>query len=103
MSQIENGWSVLAQWVERGEVKMGGLRAGGVKARIQKSLSRMQSLRDDVRENLHLAGMEEMVEWQKLEERGLEIEQRLHEATKDVQANLDDMILRLSKLRSAMF
>ncbi|WP_394827424.1 hypothetical protein [Pendulispora albinea] len=73
-----------------------------LKAEIQKGLSQIQTLRDEVRVRLHLAGMEVKDEWQKLEPRVEEIERRAEEVTDATKTAVEDVLQKLSNLRKSL-
>ena len=61
-----------------------------VKAQVQDTLAEIRTLRDEIRLDLHLAGMDLRDEWKKLEHRlpdGQSVD-KLKEVTKDVIAEL---------------
>ncbi|WP_394824787.1 hypothetical protein [Pendulispora albinea] len=68
---------------------------------LEKAISRMQALRDDVRANMHHAGLEELVEWQKLEPETVDVE--LYSSRPDeLRARVERLLDRLSKLRTSL-
>jgi hypothetical protein len=73
-----------------------------LKKEIEKSLSLMRTLRDEVRVKLHLAGMDAKDEWNKLEPRLDEIEQAATAFTESTRAAVADAIKEVSKLRSKL-
>ena len=73
-----------------------------LKAEIQKGLSQIQTLRDEVRVRLHLAKLDVKDEWQKLEPRLDEIEQRAEDVSDATRTAVHDILKKLSKLRSSL-
>ena len=69
---------------------------------IQEFLSRMHSLRHDVRCRLHRAGLDELDEWQKLEPETIEIDLNGPHAMCDAPESLQRIVARLTKLRSSI-
>ncbi|WP_394836351.1 hypothetical protein LVJ94_05540 [Pendulispora rubella] len=67
---------------------------------VHDRLSEMHALRHDVRSRLHLAGMEEILEWQELEPATVAIE--LEPYTPHLARRLDEIIARLIHLRAAI-
>ena len=52
-----------------------------LKAELHKSLALLKTLRDEVRVNLHLAGMDAKATWSKLEPKLADVEHAAREAT----------------------
>ena len=73
-----------------------------MKADLQKSLESLQTLRDEIRVRIHLAGMEVKDLWNKLEPRLLEAERLAEEATETSRAALHDLLERAKELRSSL-
>jgi hypothetical protein len=70
-----------------------------LQTRIGEGFLRMQALRDDIKERLHVGGMEELVEWQKLDAEATAFEEGVEDITED----LWKVLAKLSKLRDALF
>ncbi|WP_394847285.1 hypothetical protein LZC95_07440 [Pendulispora brunnea] len=68
---------------------------------LEENLSRMHSLRHEVRVRIHRAGREELVEWQTLEPETIEID-RGHRRPAELRVSLESIIERLSRLRSSL-
>jgi hypothetical protein len=64
----------------------------------RKTLSKLQTLRDEIRVQLHLGGMEARTKWEELEERIKDFENR--EAMRSATAN--DLIHALQKFRDTL-
>jgi hypothetical protein len=77
-------------------------RTTELKKEIQKSLELMRTLRDEVRVNLHLAGMAARDEWREIEPRLADIERAASDFSETTRSALSDMVKRLSKLRSSL-
>ncbi|WP_394841684.1 hypothetical protein LZC95_32000 [Pendulispora brunnea] len=73
-----------------------------LKAEIEKGISRMQTLRDEVRVRLHLAGMDAKEEWDKLEPSLVDIERKAEDFTDATRRAVEDALKRLSALRSKL-
>lgn len=73
-----------------------------LKAEIQKGLSQMQTLRDEVRVRLHLAGMEVKEEWQKLEPTIDEVERKAEQVSDATRAAIDEAVKKIAKIRSSL-
>jgi hypothetical protein len=72
-----------------------------LKKELEKGLTRLQSLRDEVRVRLHLAGMDLKDQWNKLEPHLEEVEKKAEEASDEARALLSDAVKKLEKLRSS--
>ena len=73
-----------------------------LKLEIQKNLDRMRTMRDEVRVQLHLAGMDVRDEWNRLEPHLVEVERVAQEFTDASKTALDGALKRLEALRSSM-
>jgi hypothetical protein len=73
-----------------------------LKAELKKGLDHLQTLRDEVRVRLHLAGLEAKDEWNKLEPHLFEVEQAAKEASESSHRALTDAVARLKKLRESL-
>jgi hypothetical protein len=73
-----------------------------LKAEIQKSLTLMRTLRDEIRVKLHLAGMDAKEEWRKLEPQLGDIERAASDLSEATCAAVTEAVKRLSKLRSSL-
>ncbi|WP_394834678.1 hypothetical protein LVJ94_50100 [Pendulispora rubella] len=74
-----------------------------LQTRIGEGFLRMQALRDDIRERLNAGGMEEWVEWQKLDAEATAFELGVEEITEDLWRVLTTLLSKLSKLRDDLF
>jgi hypothetical protein len=73
-----------------------------VKTDMNKTLSHLQTLRDEVRVRLHLAGMDAKDEWGKLDPLIAQVEGAAHEASEATQRAALDLVERLEKLRAKL-
>ena len=73
-----------------------------LKTEIERSLVAMQTLRDEVRVRLHLAGMEAKDEWKKLEPHLEEVERTAEAFTDATGRAIDDAVARLRRLREQL-
>lgn len=72
-----------------------------LKQEIQKTVVALQTLRDGMRMNLHLAGLDARDEWNKLEPHIVEIEQIAEDVTDATHARLEDVVRRVKAFREA--
>ncbi len=77
-------------------------RTTELKKEIQKSLELMRALRDEVRVNLHLAGMTARDEWREIEPQLAEIERAASDFSETTRTALAAVMKRLAKLRSSL-
>jgi hypothetical protein len=73
-----------------------------LKDELKKALDYLQTLRDEVRVRLHLAGLDAKQEWDELEPHLLDVERAAHEATEASRRAVTDAIERLKKLRASL-
>jgi hypothetical protein len=73
-----------------------------LKDELKKSLELLQTLRDEVRVKLHLAGMDVKDEWAKLEPHLARVEQIAAEASDASRAALADAITKVKNLRDSL-
>jgi hypothetical protein len=73
-----------------------------LKDELQKGLDSLQTLRDEVRVRLHLAGLEAKSEWNKLEPHLFEVEEKAKEATESSRHAISEAVARLKKLRESL-
>lgn len=73
-----------------------------LKTEIEKSLAAMQTLRDEVRVRLHLAGMDAKDEWKKLEPHLEEVERAAVALTAATERAVTDAVARLRRLRETL-
>lgn len=73
-----------------------------MKAELQKSLTAMQTLRDEIRVQLHLAGMDAKDAWAKLEPKVEEAEKLAEEVSDASKAAVADVLEKLRELRSSL-
>ncbi len=71
-------------------------------ADIEESLSLMHALRHDVRASLHHAGADELLEWQELESKTVEMDAHARREPDVFRRRLGHVIERLSRLRATM-
>jgi hypothetical protein len=73
-----------------------------LKSELKKSLELLQTLRDEVRLQLHLGGMEAQRRWDELEPRIASVEQAAKEATESSRAAVGDVIAALKELSASL-
>ncbi len=73
-----------------------------LKNEIHKSLERLRALRDEVRVQLHLAGMDAKDEWSKLEPQLEDAERKAHEFTEATRHALTEAVKKVTELRARL-
>lgn len=74
-----------------------------VKNELKKSLSRLQTLRDEVRVRLHLASMDLKDQWNKvLEPHLFDVEKKAADVTESSKTLLDEAVKKLEKFRASL-
>jgi hypothetical protein len=73
-----------------------------LKTEFDKTLAELRTMRDEVRVNLHLAGMDAKTEWEALQPELAKIEQAAGDLTDATQTAIRTAMQRLSKLRAAI-
>jgi predicted nucleic acid-binding Zn-ribbon protein len=73
-----------------------------LKDELKKSLALLQTLRDEVRVKLHLAGMDLKDEWAKLEPHLAKVEQAAAEASDASRAAVTEAVAKVKKLRDSL-
>lgn len=73
-----------------------------LKTEIEKSLGLLQTLRDELRVKLHLAGMDVKDEWNKLEPKLEEIEKSAENASEASLRSVTEAIKKLEKLLGSL-
>jgi hypothetical protein len=73
-----------------------------LKKELEKGLTRLQSLRDEVRVRLHLAGMDLKDQWNKLEPHLEDVEKKAEEASDEAKTLLAEAVKKLEKLRASL-
>jgi hypothetical protein len=73
-----------------------------LKDELKKGLDHLQTLRDEVRVRLHLAGLEVKDEWNKLEPHLFEVEQAAKEVSESSHRAVSEAVARLKKLRESL-
>jgi hypothetical protein len=73
-----------------------------LKKELEKGVTRLQALRDEVRVRLHLAGMDLKDQWKKLEPHLDEVEKKASEASDDARTMLSEAMKRLEKFRASL-
>ena len=73
-----------------------------LKHEMQKSLALMRTLRDEVRVQVHLAGMDAKEEWRKLEPQLADVERAANDLSEAACNAVSEAVRRLSKLRSSI-
>lgn len=72
-----------------------------LKQEVQKTIALLTTLRDEVRVNLHLAGLDARDEWNKLEPHIIELEKAAEHATEATRTALADLVRRVKAFRAA--
>jgi hypothetical protein len=72
-----------------------------LKKELEKNLSTLQTLRDEVRVRLHLANMDLKEQWNKLEPHLEDAEKKAKDLTDDARAALGEALQKLQKLRAS--
>jgi hypothetical protein len=73
-----------------------------LKKELEKGVTRLQTLRDEVRVRLHLAGMDLKDQWNKLEPHLEEVEKKAGEVTDEARTMLGEAVKKLEKLRASL-
>jgi hypothetical protein len=73
-----------------------------LKAELKKSVTLLQTLRDEVRVKLHLAGLEAKEGWKKLEPRLDAVEQAAHNASEASRAAVTEAVKVLKDFRDSL-
>jgi hypothetical protein len=73
-----------------------------LKKELEKGVTRLQTLRDEVRVRLHLVGMDLKDQWKKLEPHLEEVEKKAEDASDEARTMLSEAVKKLEKLRAAL-
>jgi hypothetical protein len=73
-----------------------------LKKELAKGVTRLQTLRDEVRVRLHLAGMDLKDQWNKLEPHLEEVEKKAEEVSDDARTAVAEAVKKLEKLRASL-
>ncbi|HMI82978.1 MAG TPA: hypothetical protein VK550_02735 [Polyangiaceae bacterium] len=73
-----------------------------LKNEVKKGLSRLQTLRDEVRVRLHLASMELKDQWNKLEPHLLDVEKKATDASDASRTLITEAVKKLEKFRASL-
>jgi hypothetical protein len=73
-----------------------------LKKELEKSLTKLQTLRDEVRVRLHLAGMDLKQQWDKLEPQLEQVEKKAGEVSEEARTVLSEAVKKLEKFRSSL-
>ncbi|HSN98085.1 MAG TPA: hypothetical protein VLS89_07290 [Candidatus Nanopelagicales bacterium] len=73
-----------------------------MKAELQKGLESLQTMRDEIRVRIHLAGMEAKDAWNRLEPKLYEAERLAEEVSDASRAAMNDLVTRARELRSSL-
>jgi hypothetical protein len=79
-----------------------GQMTSELKTEIEKGLSELQTLRDEIRVKLHLGGMDVKDEWNRLEPYVLDVEKKASDISEATREALDEALGKLKKLRSSL-
>jgi hypothetical protein len=70
-----------------------------LKQEVDKAVSQLRSMRDEIRLQLHLAGMDAQEAWKKLEPSLGELEQKMGQVTEATKSKAQELLKRVSELR----
>lgn len=73
-----------------------------LKADLQKSLESLQTLRDEIRVRIHLAGMEAKDAWNELEPRLLGAEKLAEEVSEASRSAISDLVQKVRDFRATL-
>ena len=73
-----------------------------LKNNVQESFALLKRLRDEIRVEIHLAGMEAKDQWKKLEERFADAERVLRDAKEASKQKLDDVVEAFKNFRETL-
>jgi hypothetical protein len=73
-----------------------------LKKELEKGISTLHTLRDEVRVRVHLAGMDLKEQWKKLEPQLDEVEKKAGEISEASRSFVADAVKKLEKLRSQL-
>jgi hypothetical protein len=73
-----------------------------LKKELEKGVTRLQTLRDEVRVRLHLAGMDLKDQWNKLEPHLEQVEKKAEDASDEARTLLAEAVKKLEKLRASL-
>ena len=76
--------------------------ANELKSELKKSLSHLQTLRDEVRVRLHLASMDLKDQWNKLEPHLADVEKKAVDASEASRTLIHDAVKKLEKFRASL-
>ena len=76
--------------------------ANELKSELKKSLSHLQTLRDEVRVRLHLASMDLKDQWNKLEPHLADVEKKAADASEASRTLITDAVKKLEKFRASL-
>jgi hypothetical protein len=73
-----------------------------LKTELKKSLELLRTLRDEVRVQLHLGGMDARRRWDEIEPRLASVEQAAKDATESSRAAVGEVIAALKELKTSL-
>jgi predicted nucleic acid-binding Zn-ribbon protein len=73
-----------------------------LKNELEKRLSQLQTLRDEVKVRLHLASMDLKDQWNKLEPHLLDVEKKASDASEASKSLLNEAVKKLEKFRASL-
>jgi hypothetical protein len=79
-----------------------GDTTGDLKKELEKRLTTLKTLRDEVRVRMHLANMDLKEQWKKLEPHIEEVEKKAGELTDASKSALSEAVKRLEKFRESL-
>jgi hypothetical protein len=73
-----------------------------IKAELQKGLESLQTMRDEIRVRIHLAGMDAKDAWNKLEPAVYEAERLAEEVSEEARAAMNELLAKARELRASL-
>jgi hypothetical protein len=78
---------------------MAGPEKPALKQEVEKAVAQLRSMRDEIRLQLHLAGMDAQEAWKKLEPSLGELEQKMGQVNDATKAKAQELLKRFGELR----
>lgn len=73
-----------------------------IKTELQKGLDSLQTMRDEIRVRIHLAGMDAKDAWGKLEPAVLEAERLVEEVSEEARTAMNELLAKARQLRASL-
>lgn len=73
-----------------------------IKAELQKGLASLQTMRDEIRVRIHLAGMDAKDAWNKLEPAVYEAERLVEEVSEEARTAMNELVAKARELRASL-